>query len=218
MALTFLGIILAGTFLLSLPAASRSGRSAGFLTSLFTAASATCVTGLVMGDTYTMWTPFGQGMILLMIQIGGLGFMSAASLAYFTLRRKIGMRSRLVMAEAIGASSMSGITVHQKRLLIRAFAVEGIGAVVLTARFAFDYPLWQALKLGVFHSVSAFCNAGFDILGFRAPGTSLMLYHTDPVICLTLCALVVLGGLGFLVWDEVLRERSPASSCCPAWC
>ena len=85
MALTFLGIILAGTFLLSLPAASRSGRSAGFLTSLFTAASATCVTGLVMGDTYTMWTPFGQGMILLMIQIGGLGFMSAASLAYFTL-------------------------------------------------------------------------------------------------------------------------------------
>ena len=209
MALTFLGIILAGTFLLSLPAASRSGRSAGFLTSLFTAASATCVTGLVMGDTYTMWTPFGQGMILLMIQIGGLGFMSAASLAYFTLRRKIGMRSRLVMAEAIGASSMSGITVHQKRLLIRAFAVEGIGAVVLTARFAFDYPLWQALKLGVFHSVSAFCNAGFDILGFRAPGTSLMLYHTDPVICLTLCALVVLGGLGFLVWDEVLRERSP---------
>ena len=101
MALTFLGIIAMGTVLLSLPAASRSGRSAGFLTSLFTATSATCVTGLVMGDTYSLWTPFGQAVILLMIQIGGLGFMSAASLAYFTLRRKIGMRSRLVMAEAM---------------------------------------------------------------------------------------------------------------------
>ncbi len=209
MALTFIGIIAAGTCLLSLPAASRSGRSAGFLTSLFTATSATCVTGLVMGDTYSMWTPLGQGVILLMIQIGGLGFMSAASLAWFSLRKKFGMRSRLVMAEAIGASSMSDITVHQKRLLIRAFAVEGIGAALLTVRFAFDYPFVQALKLGVFHSISAFCNAGFDILGFRAPGTSLMLYHTDPVICLTLTALVVLGGLGFLVWDDVLRERRP---------
>ena len=211
MAVTFLCIIAAGTMLLCLPAASRSGKPAGFLTSLFTATSATCVTGLVMGDTYSMWTDFGQLVILLMIQIGGLGFMSAASLAYFTLRRKIGMRSRLVIAEAIGAGSdMSDVTEHQKRLMIRAFAVEGIGAVILTARFAFDYPFLLALKLGIFHSVSAFCNAGFDLLGFRAPGSSLALYHTDPVICLTLCALVILGGLGFLVWDDVLRERKPS--------
>ena len=209
MALAFLGIILLGTLLLSLPAASRSGKSAGLLTSLFTAASATCVTGLVMGDTCAMWTPFGQGVILLMIQIGGLGFMSAASLAYFTLKKKIGLRSQMVMAEAIGASSMDDITVHQKRLMTRAFAVEAAGAALLTARFAFEYPFLQALKLGVFHSVSAFCNAGFDILGFRSPGSSLMLYHTDPVICLTLCALVILGGLGFLVWDEILREHRP---------
>ena len=209
MALTFLGIIALGTLLLSLPAASRSGKSAGLLTSLFTATSATCVTGLVMGDTYSMWTPFGQGVILMMIQVGGLGFMSAASLAYFTLRRRIGLRSQMVMAEAIGASSMDDITDHQRRLMVRAFRVEGAGALLLTARFAFNYPILQALKLGVFHSVSAFCNAGFDILGFRAPGTSLMLYHTDPFICLTLSALVILGGLGFLVWDEVLRERSP---------
>ena len=208
-ALTFLCIILLGSILLTLPAASRTGKCAGYLTALFTATSATCVTGLVMGDTYSMWTPFGQGVILLMIQVGGLGFMSAASLAYFTFRRKIGMRSRLVMAEAIGANSMGDITVHQKRLLVRAFAVEGIGAVILTIRFAFDFPLVKAMELGVFHSVSAFCNAGFDILGCKAPGTSLMLYHTDPVVCLTLGALVVLGGLGFLVWDEVLREHHP---------
>jgi len=207
MALTFLGIILLGTLLLCLPVSSRSGKPAGFMTALFTATSATCVTGLVMGDTYSMWTTFGQAVILLMIQVGGLGFMSAASLAYFTLRKKMGMRSRQVVAEAIGAPSMNDITAHQKHLMIRAFTIEGIGAAILTVRFAFDYPFLTALKLGVFHSVSAFCNAGFDILGFRAPGTSLMLYHTDPVICLTLCALVVLGGLGFLVWDELLRER-----------
>ena len=208
MALTFLGIIAAGTLLLSLPASSRSGKSAGFLTSLFTATSATCVTGLVMGDTYTLWTPLGQGVILLMIQVGGLGFMSAASLAYFTLRKKIGLRSQMVMAEAIGASSMDDIPDHQRRLLIRAFTVEGIGAALLTARFAFDYPFLQALKLGVFHSVSAFCNAGFDLMGFRTPGASMMMYHTDPFVCLTLTLLVVLGGLGFLVWDEVLREKN----------
>ncbi len=208
MALAFLGIIAAGTLLLSLPAASRGGKSAGFLTALFTATSATCVTGLVMGDTYSMWTPLGQGVILVMIQVGGLGFMSAASIAYFTLRKKIGLRSQMVMAEAIGASSMDDIPDHQKRLMARAFAVEGIGAAILTARFTFEYPFLTALKLGVFHSVSAFCNAGFDILGFRTPGVSLMQYHTDPVICLTLTGLVVVGGLGFLVWDEVLRQRN----------
>ena len=209
MALTFLGIIALGTLVLSLPVSSRSGKSAGFLTALFTATSATCVTGLVMGDTWTLWTALGQGMILVMIQIGGLGFMSAASVAYFTFRKKIGLRSQMVMAEAIGASSMVDIPDHQRRLMLRAFTVEGIGALFLTIRFAFDVPFLTALKLGVFHSISAFCNAGFDILGFRNPGASLMDYHTDPVVCLTLTALVVLGGLGFLVWDEVLRERNP---------
>ena len=209
MALTFLGIIALGTLLLSLPAASKSGKSAGVLTALFTATSATCVTGLVMGDTWTLWTDLGQAVILVMIQIGGLGFMSAASIAFFTLKKKIGLRSQMVMAEAIGASSMVDIPDHQRRLMLRAFAVEGIGAVLLTIRFAFDVPFLTALKLGVFHSVSAFCNAGFDILGFRNPGASLMDYHTDPAVCLILTALVVLGGLGFLVWDEVLRERNP---------
>ena len=209
MALTFLGIIALGTLLLSLPVASRSGKSAGFLTSLFTATSATCVTGLVMGDTWTLWTDFGQAVILVMIQIGGLGFMSAASIAYFTLKKRIGLRSQMVMAEAIGANSMVDIPDHQRRLMLRAFAVEGIGAVLLTIRFAFDFPFFTALKLGIFHSVSAFCNAGFDILGFRNPGASLMDYHTDPFVCLILTALVVLGGLGFLVWDEILRERNP---------
>ena len=207
MAFTFLGLILLGGLLLNLPFASRSGRSAGLLTSLFTATSATCVTGLVIGDTWSLWSGFGQGVILAMIEIGGLGFMSAASLAYFSLRRKISLQQQLIMAEAIGANDMSDVVSHQKRLLVRAFTVEGAGALILTLRFAAEYPLLQALKLGVFHSVSAFCNAGFDILGFRAPGASLITYQTDPVVCLTLSALVILGGLGFLVWDEILRER-----------
>ena len=208
MAFSFLGIILVGGALLCLPFASRSGRPAGLLTSMFTATSATCVTGLILRDTWTQWSGFGQCVILLMIQIGGLGFMSAASLAYMTLRRRIGMRSQMVMAESIG-SGMGGAVGQQKRLLARALMVEGAGAVILTLRFSAEYPLLKALELGVFHAVSAFCNAGFDIMGFRVEGISMMEYHTDPVVCLTLSALIVLGGLGFLVWDDVLRERNP---------
>ena len=207
-ALVFLGIIVFGTLLLMLPAASRNGRSAGPVTALFTATSATCVTGLVLADTWSQWSNFGQSVILAMIQVGGLGFMSAASLAYFTLRRKISIQQQLVMAEAIGAN-MDDVVDLQRRLLTRAFAIEGIGALILTVRFLFEYPVLRAVKLGVFHSVSAFCNAGFDVLGFIQPGASLYAYRTDPVVCLTLSALVILGGLGFLVWDEVLRERKP---------
>ena len=209
MAFTFLGIILLGGLLLDLPASSRNGHSAGLLTSLFTATSATCVTGLVLADTWTQWSDFGQAVILLMIEIGGLGFMSAASLAYFSLRRKISIQQQLVMAEAIGASDMSDVVAHQRRLLVRAFTVEGAGALILTLRFLAEYPFALALKLGVFHSVSAFCNAGFDVLGFIEPNASLTVYQKDPVICLTLSALVILGGLGFLVWDELLREHRP---------
>ena len=208
MAFTFLGIILIGTILLTLPVSSRDGQNAGIMTALFTATSATCVTGLVLADTWTQWSNFGQVVILMMIEVGGLGFMSAASLAYFSLKRRISIQQQMVMAEAIG-SNMNDVVDHQKRLLVRAFLVEGAGALILTIRFMTEYPFVQALKLGIFHAVSAFCNAGFDVLGFKEPGASLIVYQTDPVICLTLSALVILGGLGFLVWDELLRERKP---------
>ncbi len=206
-ALVFLGLILLGTLLLSLPAASRSGKSAGLLTSLFTATSATCVTGLILADTWTQWSLFGQTVLLILIEIGGLGFMSAASVAYLLFRRKVSIQKQMVMAEAIGATSMQDVMRLQKKMLIRAFALEGGGALILWLRFLPEYGALQALRLGVFHAVSAFCNAGFDILGFRGANMSLMTYSTDPVICLTLGALIILGGLGFLVWDEVLRER-----------
>ena len=207
-ALTFLGIILCGTILLALPFSSRNGQSAGPVTALFTATSATCVTGLVLADTWSQWSNFGQVVILMMIETGGLGFMSAASLAWFSLKRKISIQQQLVMAESIG-SNMNDVVDHQRRLLIRAFTIEAIGAAILTARFMTEFSFPLALKLGIFHSVSAFCNAGFDVLGFIRPGASLIVYQTDPVICLTLSALVILGGLGFLVWDELLRERHP---------
>ena len=209
MAFAFLGIILAGALLLNLPFSSRSGRSAGLVRSLFTATSATCVTGLVLADTWSQWSNFGQAVILVMIETGGLGFMSAASLAWFSLRRKISIQQQLVIAEAIGASDMSDVVSHQRRLLVRAFIMEGAGALILTLRFLAEYPFALALKLGVFHAVSAFCNAGFDVLGFIAPNASLTVYQKDPVVCLTLAALVILGGLGFLVWDELLREHRP---------
>ena len=207
-ALTFLGIILCGTILLALPFSSRNGQSAGPVTALFTATSATCVTGLVLADTWSQWSNFGQVVILMMIETGGLGFMSAASLAWFSLKRKISIQQQLVMAESIG-SNMNDVLDHQRRLLIRAFTIEAIGAAILTARFMTEFSFPLALKLGIFHSVSAFCNAGFDVLGFLRPGASLIVYQTDPVVCLTLSALVILGGLGFLVWDELLRERHP---------
>lgn len=208
-AAVFAGIIALGTALLCLPAASRSGESAGFMKALFTATSSTCVTGLVLADTWTQWSGFGQVVILCLIEIGGLGFMAMASFVIFALRRRVNLTQRLVMAQSLGADDMSDALRLQKRMLYGCLLVEGSGALILTLRFLKDYDFLTALKLGVFHSISAFCNAGFDILGFRAPGTSVQLYGTDVVVVLTLSALVVLGGLGYLVWDEIIRIRSP---------
>ena len=207
-ALTFALIILTGALLLMLPIASRSGISCGFRPALFTATSATCVTGLVLYDTFTQWSGFGQTVIICLIQIGGLGFMSAATLFVFLLRKRIGLKQRLVMAQALSVSDMDGIVRLQKTVLLGSFAVEGIGALILFIRFLPEFGLAQALKWGVFHSISAFCNAGFDIFGCITPGASLMEFQSDPVVLLTLGALVVIGGLGFLVWQDVSENRA----------
>ena len=201
-AIVFACIVLVGTLLLMLPAASRSGVSCGFRPALFTATSATCVTGLVMYDTWTQWSLFGQVVIISLIQIGGLGFMSAATLLVFLLRRRIGLKQRLVMAQALSVSDMDGVVRLQKTVLAGSFAVEGIGALILLLRFWPQYGFLTALKWGVFHSISAFCNAGFDIFGFN---DSVMHFNNDPLVMITLMALVVIGGLGFLVWEEVVK-------------
>ncbi len=204
----FAVIILLGTFLLTLPAASRSGQRCPFLPALFTATSATCVTGLTPFDTYTQWSGFGQGVLLTLIEIGGLGFMSMATLFIFLLRKRIGLKQRMLMAQALSLNDMEGVVRLQRTVLFGSLSIEGIGAVILTVYFwpRFGFP--KALWLGVFHSVSAFCNAGFDVFGFLEPGASLMTFQNDPVVLLTLGALVIIGGLGFLVWEE-LAERKP---------
>ena len=207
-AISFALIILCGALLLTLPAASRDGVSCGFRGALFTATSATCVTGLVLYDTYTQWSGFGQTVIICLIQIGGLGFMSIASIFVLFLRKKVGLKQRLIMAQALSLNDMTDVVRLQKTVLIGSLTVEGIGALILTLRFLPEYGLGTALKWGVFHSVSAFCNAGFDIFGCITPGASLLEFQSDPVVLLTLSVLVVVGGLGFFVWQEVVSLRS----------
>lgn len=206
-ALTFAGIILLGALLLSLPIASRSGKSCGFLDALFTATSATCVTGLTRFDTWTQFNGFGQTVVICLIQIGGLGFMSIATMVVFLLRRKVGLKQRMVMAQALSVSDMDSVVRLQKWVLVGSFSVEAVGALILTLRFLPEYGLGTALKWGVFHSISAFCNAGFDIFGEVSSSGSLVLFQSDPLVLLTLSALVILGGLGFLVWQDVILNR-----------
>lgn len=201
-------IILLGTVLLTLPVASRTGERCPFLPALFTATSATCVTGLTPFDTYTQWSGFGQGVLLCLIELGGLGFMSVATLFVFLLRRRVGLKQRMVMAQALSLNDMEGVVRLQRTVLVGSFSVEGIGAAILTVYFWPRFGFSRALWLGVFHSVSAFCNAGFDVFGFLEPGASLITFQDDPVVLLTLGALVIVGGLGFLVWEE-LAERKP---------
>lgn len=207
-AITFAAIILLGACLLTLPAASRDGVSCGFRPALFTATSATCVTGLVLYDTWSQWSGFGQIVIISLIEIGGLGFMSAATLFVFFLRKKIGLKQRLVMAQALSLNDMEGVVRLQRTVLIGSLSIEAVGALILTIRFWPEFGLSKALRWGVFHSISAFCNAGFDILGSITPGASLMEFQSDPVVLLTLGALIIVGGLGFLVWEEIAEKRS----------
>ena len=206
-AITFAAIILTGALLLTLPVASRNGISCGFRPALFTATSATCVTGLVLYDTWSQWSGFGQIVIISLIEIGGLGFMSAASLVFFLFRRKVGLKQRLVMAQALSLTDMEGVVRLQKLVLVGSLSIQGIGALILFLRFLPEYGLWTAAKWGVFHAISAFCNAGFDIFGCITPGASLIEFNSDPVVILTLGALVVVGGLGFLVWEELVTIR-----------
>ena len=219
-AVTFLILILTGAFLLTLPAATRDGQGCDFLRALFTATSATCVTGLTPFDTYSQWSGFGQGVLLCLIEVGGLGvllclievgglgFMSMATLFVFLLRRRIGLKQRMVMAQALSLNGMEGVVRLQRTVIFGSLSVEALGAAILAAYFTPRFGFGKALWLGVFHSVSAFCNAGFDVFGFLEPGASLMTFQDDPLVLLTLGALVVIGGLGFLVWEE-LAERKP---------
>ena len=205
-ALGFLIIILMGTLLLMLPVSSRSGEAAGFLDALFTATSATCVTGLVVVDTFTHWSLFGQIVIICMIQIGGLGFISIGLILAVLLGRKVSLRHRGLMQESVNTLQIGGIVKLTKKMITGTLIFEGIGAVILAIRFSFMMSPWRAIFYGIFHSISAFCNAGFDLLGCYGEYNSLCGFEGDWTINLTISALIIIGGLGFVVWDDISKN------------
>lgn len=203
LALSFTCIILLGGFLLMLPISSRSGQPLPFLDAVFTSASAACVTGLVLYDTGTQFTFFGQAVILLLIQVGGLSFMTVTIFISMLLGRRIGLHSRAVLMDTVGALQMGGIVRLTRRILTVTAVCEGLGAVTLLFWFCPRYGL-RGIWMSVFHAVSAFCNAGFDLLG---TGASLTTVAGEPLLNIVLMTLVVCGGLGFLVWDDILTHR-----------
>lgn len=202
--LGFAGLVLIGSLLLSLPIASQDGMSVGFVNALFTAASAVCVTGLVVVDTLTHWTTFGHVVILILIQIGGLGFITMGTLFALLIGRKINFRQRVIMTEAMNKLSVSGVVRLAKYVLIMTFVIEGIGAFLLAFRFIPLYGLSTGIWYSIFHSVSAFCNAGFDLIGnFQ----SLTPFVSDPLVSLVVITLIILGGIGFVVLLEILDKK-----------
>ena len=203
LALGYLTVILVGSALLILPFATAEGESTDYIGALFTATSATCVTGLTPYVAGTHWTLYGQIVILALIQLGGLGFMTFVSSIIMLLGRGMGIGSRRTLMTSVGGEKFSDIRSLVKRIIIGSFIFEVLGAAVLCTRFVPDYGWGQGIYYGIFHSVSAFCNAGFDLLG----SVSLVKYSTDPVVSLTICALIIIGGLGFCVWGDVILCR-----------
>ena len=204
LALGFLTVILLGTVLLALPVSSADGRSIGLFDSLFTSTSAVCVTGLVAVDTGTTFSFFGQAVLLVLIQVGGLGFMVFATMIMVMLSRKISIRGRMLIRESMNGESLSDLGWLTRQYLLLALGIELIGTGVLSIRlvplFGWKHGLWMAL----FHAVSAFCNAGFDLFGNYA---SLTAFSGDPLVLLTVEVLIILGGMGFAVILETMSNR-----------
>lgn len=200
-------VILAGALLLTLPQATVAPGSASFSDALFTSVSAVCVTGLVVQDTGTYWTGFGQLVIMLLIQIGGLGVVTVALSIAMLSGRKISLMQRSTMQEAISAHHVGGIVRMTGSILKIVFGTELVGAALLSIAFVRDFGWAQGLWFGLFHSVSAFCNAGFDLMGQRAHFCSLTAYSADPLVSLTIAGLIVLGGIGFLTWEDFKTHK-----------
>ncbi len=200
----FASVILLGTILLNLPISSIDGRSVGFLNALFTSTSAVCVTGLVVVDTGTYWTVFGKTVILILIQVGGLGFMTLATLFAMILGKKISLKERLVIQEALNQNTLEGLVRFTKYVILGTVIVEGIGAILLSFRFIPELGVLKGVAYSIFHSISAFCNAGFDIIG---EGRSLMPYVADPFVNIPVYLLIIIGGLGFSVMVDLVNNK-----------
>lgn len=211
--LGYAAIILAGAFLLMTPLASRAGVWTAFPDALFTSTSATCVTGLIVVPTATYWSLFGQLIILMLIQIGGMGFLTMAVMVFVVTRRKIGLRQRFTMQESIGAPALGGI-VRLTRFIFKGVLIfETLGAVALAVRFVPMLGVVRGLYYAIFHSISAFCNAGFDLMEGVAGKGSLTYFVNDPLINFTIMLLIIIGGLGFFVWEDLYFHRFRFARC-----
>ncbi|MBQ8552357.1 MAG: Trk family potassium uptake protein [Clostridia bacterium] len=214
----FIALILIGTLLLTLPISSADGSFTSPKNALFTATSATCVTGLIVEDTGTHWSLFGQIVIICLIQIGGLGFMTMAVMMSIFIKRHITPRERLLVAQSLGLTGVGGTVQLVRRIVIGTFAVEGVGAVILATQFVPLFGWAKGIYYGIFHAISFFCNAGFDVLdgtnGYGGNFSSLTSLSDNYIIGITVMLLIIIGGIGFIVWDDLvnfIKERKQFS-------
>lgn len=206
--LVYIGIIVLGAILLATPWSNKSGQWTSIIDSLFTATSAMAVTGLVVLDTATYWSVFGQIIILLLIQVGGMGIMSIVSLLHLFVSKKLSQHESNVIMQSTGALSRKDVNTTLIRVITITAICEVFGTIILTIAFLSEYSLGQALYKGVFHSISAFCNAGFDIMGtVDSMFVSFTSYSTNWLVCLTLMFLITFGGIGFIVWNDIVEHK-----------
>lgn len=201
--LSFILLIVLGAFLLNLPIASKNGKSVGVFGAFFTSTSASCVTGLVLWDTKEQWTTFGQLVILFLIQVGGLGIITLTMFFSVILGRRISLKGRVLVQESLNSLNFDGALKLLKRVFSITIAIESIGALLLSISFVPKFGL-RGIYMGIFHSISAFCNAGFDIMGDEK---SFIGYDGNPLVLCTMALLIITGGLGFIVWDDILEHR-----------
>ncbi len=210
-AISFIIIIFTGALLLTLPISSSGGSSTPFINALFTATSASCVTGLVVYDTFTQWSLFGQTIILVLIQIGGLGLMSAMYMIFFVRNKSLGLKEKELVRESFSPPSLMGVKQLSKTIILGTVFFELLGTVLLAIRFIPEFGLLRGIYYSLFHSISAFCNAGFDLMGIKEPGSSLNLYSGDVFFNITIILLIVIGGLGFYVWSDIAKNKQHIS-------
>jgi trk system potassium uptake protein len=208
MVIGFATVILIGAILLSLPIASNNGLSTPFVDALFTSTSAVCVTGLIVFDTATHWNLFGQTVIILLIQIGGLGFMTITTLFALITKKRINLKERLLIQESLNQIDLSGLVKLTRYVLLMTFLIEGTGALILSTVFIPEFGLIKGIWFSIFHAISAFCNAGFDLMGtVSGPFTSITRYVNNTTISITISCLIVLGGIGFPVILDVVKNK-----------
>lgn len=207
-AIGFALIIALGTVLLSLPVSARDGTPPPLIDALFTATSATCVAGLVPFDTYTTWSTFGQAVILCLIQIGGLGFITVIGFVFQFIKHRTSIKEKMLLKESLGALEIVNVKSLVRTVLISTAGCELVGAIILATRFVpMTDSFGKGIFMAVFTSVSAYCNAGFDLMGTFEASSSLVTVNNDPVILLTIAVLIIAGGIGFTVWDDLSKQK-----------